>query len=1805
MSNLFDDVDSKTAVERLNNIPTTPKKSNIFDGVDTSFVTKNLAVDPKELAFSFLESREEDPVRGFAEFETRVPSTFYPNTDYLTKPRPFNKQTADIRAMSELNNNLELYEQLGISSEFEKNIAKQNDSFGFDTVTEPIFDALSIGNYSTAAFVEEMLLTGDPHEAFKQMGIEVANSLSLADNFGFQDQVRRTSWGDIFSGKRGETAFTFKGENSKVNAAAAGFVFDILLDPTTWFGYGLLKVTKGVGKLDELAGPVVKKAKLSHAITESVAGRGFRKLFVPNGLVKGLRDGESAQEIAEMVTNLNKDRGIEEVVTAEQIQEASQDFLSSQIRKDAAIAGQQEALRENILKVASDMNEGELRLIGAFLDQPKVVDGLIKELKVDDNTRQVLKKGVDEWRDMFDTMFEAEQEVGLFDKAQFRANYSVGTEPVTEFSKKMVEKIFEIRFGKDVGIKKYNEATKGVVTITDNGVMKSSYQKSYPTLESRLMDLVNTETNVALMSVRRGMESIRKVNTQKFYNGILTDTRIAVPIDQVVAEDATNVLHTQLKQHGMRIWKAPALSTKKVKGQKAGDEPMYYALPAAMVDNLEDMNKIFTSTSENDSGLKSLVRGFREVQGLWKAYALMSPGYHARNLYSNIFNNYLAGVKNPKAYAEAMLLQVEDTANIGNRKVRSSIERLLGGRKSVDDYTFKLPDGTSKTGRDFLNEIKEEGIDAGGLIYSESDLSIGKELMTSFELRNGRPSTTDISDGLQNWGNQEERVASVASNILNAAIEAGSDIDAKTAQATAEMYDVAARAWAWRNWKTPEDWYTERINQFRAYAIPKEGAPDDRLDFLFQKAPVGNIDTPEFKEAIKGAYAVHQDGTPIRVFHGTRYAGNIAEEGFDLRASSTGNLLGNGIYVTEDIAADVGRTPQDLKLKNNPSPDDAEGVNIVSNYYSDATKPLQRLTVDIERSVNAVKKYGDEGNVLSLVKGTLSEDPVKRNDQIRKAYNVKYRNVKKKIESKIKDVQKSLSDNQKKMNAIQSEKDLVKRKNSQSSMENLFKQQAKLSEELRGLLSEKNDVISYSDRLDDVNRYSLDWESMGQSAGIVDGYTFIKNPFVLSTKDEKGARKFREMGIEEEELIVSNLKKMVTRDLSQLDAKSNSDLVGKIASKSQPIEEDVLQLEVENAFNNLLAKDPDEIGKASNAEDFYFKIGDTLTRIYNDFDPLRDYDEIEGRSLFNYFLQDMGYDGLTHADTFLGDAYTYSLSGKSLRPTGTDKEFAHQVFVIFDPKNFKSTRNKGTWDLSNEDMLLQMGEGEIQGAIQFYPNGKADILATAEANPTTFVHEMGHLIRRTMLDENDKQIIQRWMLGDKEYNSLYKEARSQAERAADLSPQAQIDVDVMTAELMDRFSWTKEGEEFFAKAFEQYIMEGVEYKNMPSPVKGTFDFMKESFRDIYDFSNKGSVGIKPNDDVRHVLERVLGRGVDPDAESLATPKAILQATAETSEPILRKAQRILGDNYLVKANRAWGERLENNARIAHYIHMRTNDVGKIQGNGLLNKKAVGYGMNATQAADSVRRYLFDYGELTPFERNTMRTIIPFYTWMRKNIPLQYSELVRNPERYSPIPKTINAIETLSEDQQDVAVPDYFSEMNAVRLPFDSGDIPLDGDGMPLYAALDLPFQDLNRLNMKDMVGSMSPFLKTWAEIYPNQGYSFFLDSPIESFQDEPSMIEIFDNRYNTGLTEKEMHTLTTLLPLLGKGHRLVKMAGEGRLGEQLLREVAGINVRAVDPDAQVRAELYKRVQVSRALNKRIEKLMKLRGFDETLEDLKN
>lgn len=147
---------------------------------------------------------------------------------------------------------------------------------------------------------------------------------------------------------------------------------------------------------------------------------------------------------------------------------------------------------------------------------------------------------------------------------------------------------------------------------------------------------------------------------------------------------------------------------------------------------------------------------------------------------------------------------------------------------------------------------------------------------------------------------------------------------------------------------------------------------------------------------------------------------------------------------------------------------------------------------------------------------------------------------------------------------------------------------------------------------------------------------------------------------------------------------------------------------------------------------------------------------------------------------------------------------------------------------------------------------------------------------------------------------------------------------------------------------------------------------------------------------------------------------------------LGRARHVLLDptGNAATAGRAFNQAVETNARMA-----------------LFNLNMARYG-NVAEASRATKKVLFDYSELTAVEQKLLKNIIPFYTFMRKNLPRQLETLIENPTRIV-VPEKISQAGTTGLDPD---APDYQQEAGSRVLP---GLLPLFGGQI---STPDRPFQ---------------------------------------------------------------------------------------------------------------------------------------------------
>lgn len=151
------------------------------------------------------------------------------------------------------------------------------------------------------------------------------------------------------------------------------------------------------------------------------------------------------------------------------------------------------------------------------------------------------------------------------------------------------------------------------------------------------------------------------------------------------------------------------------------------------------------------------------------------------------------------------------------------------------------------------------------------------------------------------------------------------------------------------------------------------------------------------------------------------------------------------------------------------------------------------------------------------------------------------------------------------------------------------------------------------------------------------------------------------------------------------------------------------------------------------------------------------------------------------------------------------------------------------------------------------------------------------------------------------------------------------------------------------------------------------------------------------------------------------------------------------------------------------------------------------GVAPDKAKAKVLETLFDYNDLTEFERKIVKRIIPFYTWMKKNAVFQVKNFLDQPKKYYNFNKLLDAAyEETGVNQDDV--PEWMRDN--MYIPFMKGD--KKGDAQFFNAGL--PAADLGKLTdpLKMLVEGLSPAFKMPYEW--NANHNSFTGRPIEEFE---------------------------------------------------------------------------------------------------------
>jgi len=158
-----------------------------------------------------------------------------------------------------------------------------------------------------------------------------------------------------------------------------------------------------------------------------------------------------------------------------------------------------------------------------------------------------------------------------------------------------------------------------------------------------------------------------------------------------------------------------------------------------------------------------------------------------------------------------------------------------------------------------------------------------------------------------------------------------------------------------------------------------------------------------------------------------------------------------------------------------------------------------------------------------------------------------------------------------------------------------------------------------------------------------------------------------------------------------------------------------------------------------------------------------------------------------------------------------------------------------------------------------------------------------------------------------------------------------------------------------------------------------------------------------------------------------------------------------------------------------------------------------------KASNKVAEALFDYSHLTPFEKDYMKRIFPFYTFMKNNFVFQAKQIFANPKAYA---RTGRAYKYAIEDLAGYSpedLPDYATENMWLPIPM----TVTKGDTKAIaFLKANLPLSDFTELVENPFskgVTSLTAPVKLLIEF--GAGRDMFTGAPLQNFPGETRGLE--------------------------------------------------------------------------------------------------
>ena len=282
-------------------------------------------------------------------------------------------------------------------------------------------------------------------------------------------------------------------------------------------------------------------------------------------------------------------------------------------------------------------------------------------------------------------------------------------------------------------------------------------------------------------------------------------------------------------------------------------------------------------------------------------------------------------------------------------------------------------------------------------------------------------------------------------------------------------------------------------------------------------------------------------------------------------------------------------------------------------------------------------------------------------------------------------------------------------------------------------------------------------------------------------------------------------------------------------------------------------------------------------------------------------------------------------------------------------------------------------------------------------------------------------------------------------------------------------------------------------------------------------------------------------------------------------------------------------RVGNTIRDNKLIDLSRNAGNKMEGSSrfMLAYDSLVKGMDDAESFNRTRRFLIDYTQKTMLDKN-MRDIVPFWTWMSRNLPLQVINRWTNPKAYLMYDKFRKNFSAPNEEGE--VTPNWISQQMGINL----------GGGN--YLTPDLPFSRVDQ-----QISDLTDPRKLMSYVNPGIRVPFELAMNSNSFTGQPfkddfvpvtgvfkSMIPMlaatgqleYDSSGRPVMRQKAMYALMNLIPPAGRVERLFPSEDAGSKQTNAVAGFFGVPKINVDSTMQDNERWRRLAQLQAMQNRR-------------------